>query len=331
MALEDAVVVITGASAGVGRAASIEFARRGAHVALLARGEAGLKAAQAEIEAIHGSRRALVLPVDVSDADAVETAATSIESEIGPIDVWVNNAIVSVFMPLTHMTADDFERVTRVAYLGYVHGTMAALRRMIPRDGGTIVQVSSALAYRSIPLQSAYCGAKHAIVGFTESVRTELLHDRSNVQITMVDLPALNTPQFHWVKTDLPKHPQPVPPIYQPEVAARAIVWAADRAPRRASVGITTALTVAANKFAPGLLDRYLARFGYEAQQAAWPIEPDRPHNLWDPLETETGAHGEFNDRAHERSIQWWLRSRPKLAAFALAGTLLGLRRLRRE
>lgn len=326
-AIAGAVAVVTGASAGVGRATAIEFASRGADVALLARGEQGLKAAQADVEAL--GKRALALAVDVADAKAVERAADTIERTLGPIDIWVNDAMVSVFMPFMHMSADDFERVTRVTYLGYVHGTMAALRRMMPRDCGVVVQVGSALAHRSIPLQSAYCGAKHAIVGFTESLRTELLHDGSNVKVTLVDLPALNTPQFHWVKTDLPKHPQPVPPIYQPEVAARAIVWAAAKAPRRASVGATAALTVMANKFVPGVLDRYLARTGYDAQQAPFPVEPHRGVNLWEPVPGDHGAHGEFDERSKGRSLQWAIRSRPKLIATAVAGAAAWIARRR--
>src|SRR5215218_2864905 len=259
------VVVITGASAGVGRATAREFARRGAHVALIARGRDGLEGARREVERAGG--RALVLPLDVSDADAVEQAAELTVRELGPIDVWVNNAMLSVFSPVTEMRPEEYKRVTEVTYLGYVYGTLAALRRMLPRDRGVIVQVGSALAYRGIPLQSAYCGAKHAVQGFTESVRCELIHDGSGVKITMVQLPALNTPQFGWVRNRLPRKPQPVPPIYQPEVAADAIVWAARHYRREWVVGGSTALAIAGDKVAPGLGDWYLARQGYDAQQ----------------------------------------------------------------
>ena len=299
------VVVVTGASAGVGRATIRAFARRGAHVGLIARGEDGLEGARREVEALGG--RALVLPADVADASQVELAATAVEEELGPIDVWVNNAMVSVFSPVKEMTPEEFRRVTEVTYLGYVYGTLAALRRMLPRDHGSIVQVGSALAYRGIPLQSAYCGAKHAIQGFNDSLRAELLHDGSHVRLTMVQLPALNTPQFTWVRTRLPRQPQPVPPIYQPEVAAEAIVWAADHDRREVSVGAPTTLAILANKVGPGLLDRYLARTNYEAQQTDQPIDPHRPDNLLRPLPGDRGAHGPFDDRAHESSPQWWL------------------------
>ncbi len=327
MSLSDAVVVVTGASAGVGRASALAFAQQGAHLGLIARGHEGLKGAQADVE--DAGRRAVAVEADVADADAVESAAGRIERELGPIDVWVNNAMVSALLPFSRMDPADFRRITEVTYLGYAHGTMTALRRMLPRDRGSIVQVGSALAYRSIPLQSAYCGAKHAIVGFTESVRTELLHERSHVRLTLVDLPALNTPQFHWVKTDLPRHPQPVPPIYQPEVAARAIVWAAERAPRRVSVGAPTTLTTIAQKFVPGLLDRFLARRGFDAQQASFAVEQDRPDNLWRPVAGDHGSHGEFDDRSKDRSIQWDLRSRPRLTAAVAAGTTAWLLRRR--
>jgi NAD(P)-dependent dehydrogenase (short-subunit alcohol dehydrogenase family) len=244
---------------------------------------------------------------DVSDPEQVEEAATTIEERLGSIDVWINNAMVSALMPLSEMSAEDFKRVTEVTYLGCVHGTMSALRRMAPRDHGSIVQVGSALAYRGIPLQSAYCGAKHAIQGFTESVRCELLHDRSKVQISMVQLPALNTPQFDWVKTNFTKHPQPVPPIYQPEVAAEAIVWAAEAGRREVNVGEITTATLLADKIAPGLLDRYLGATGYDSQQSDIPIDLDRPDNLWEPVPTDHGAHGGFDARAYRRSPQWWL------------------------
>lgn len=298
------VVAITGASAGVGRAVAIEFARRGARVALLARGEDGLEGARRDVEAAGGE--ALVLHVDVSDADAVERAASAAEETFGPIDIWVNNAMVSVFSPFLEMTPDEFRRVTEVTYLGYVYGTLSALRRMRPRDRGTIVQVGSALAYRAIPLQSAYCGAKHAIQGFTESVRSELLHEKSNVRITMVQMPALNTPQFSWVRSRLPRHPMPAPPIYQPEVAARAIVWAAHHRRRELNVGASTAIVLLGNKLFPGFGDRYLGRTGYDSQQTEEPVDRDRPDNLWGSPPGDFGAHGVFDDRAHPRSLQLW-------------------------
>jgi NAD(P)-dependent dehydrogenase (short-subunit alcohol dehydrogenase family) len=302
--LEGSVVVVTGSTAGVGRATVRAFAKRGASLGLIARGPDGLAGTRADVEEQGGS--AVDLVTDVSDPVQVEAAASAIEERLGPIDIWVNNAMVSVFMPLSQMSAEDFKRVTEVTYLGCVYGTMSALRRMTPRDRGSIVQVGSALAYRGIPLQSAYCGAKHAMQGFTESVRCELLHDKSNVKITMVQLPALNTPQFHWVKTNFNRHPQPVPPIYQPEVAAEAIVWASNSERREVNVGETTTATLLADKVAPGLLDRYLGATGYDAQQSAIPIEPDRPDNLWKPVPGDHGAHGEFDAQAHKRSPLWW-------------------------
>jgi NAD(P)-dependent dehydrogenase (short-subunit alcohol dehydrogenase family) len=315
------VVVITGASAGVGRATVRAFARRGASIGLLARGPDGLEAARREVESL--GAKALPLPTDVADPDRVEAAARSVEEAFGPIDVWINNAMVSVFSPAKRMTAAEFKRVTDVTYLGCVHGTLAALKRMLPRDRGVIVQVGSALAYRGIPLQSAYCGAKHAIQGFTESLRSELLHDRSNVRITMVQLPALNTPQFSWVKSRLPRKPQPVPPIYQPEVAADAIVWAVDHDRREWRVGGSTVLAIAANKIAPGLGDRYLALQGYHSQQYDGMADADRPHNLFEPLPGDHGAHGDFDGRARTTSVQVWLdRHRRALAA---AGAFVGL------
>src|SRR5213080_4098373 len=255
------VVVITGASAGVGRATVQAFARRGARLGLIARGPDGLDATRAEVEQLGGS--ALVFAFDVADADKVEEAAARVEEEFGPIDIWVNNAMVSVFSPVKKMTAEEFRRVTEVTYLGVVYGTLAALKRMLPRDRGSIVQVGSALAYRGIPLQSAYCGAKHAIKGFTESLRCELLHDKSNVRITMVQLPALNTPQFGWVKSRLPRKAQPVTPIFQPEVAADAIHFAAHHPRREFFVAWPSWKAIVANKFIPGLIDRLLARAGY--------------------------------------------------------------------
>jgi len=314
------VVVVTGASAGVGRATVRAFARRGACVGLIARGRDGLNAAREEIESLGG--KALVVAGDVSDAEHMEAAATAVEQAFGPIDVWVNNAMVSVFSPANEMTPAEYQRVTEVTYLGYVYGTLAALRRMRPRDRGVIIQVGSALAYRGIPLQSAYCGAKHAVQGFTESVRCELLHDGSNVKLTMVQLPALNTPQFSWVKSRLPRKPQPVPPIYQPEVAAGAIVRAAHHYRRQWYVGGSTALAITADKIAPGLADRYLARQGYEAQQYDGPADPQRPNNLYEALPGDHGAHGNFDHRSSDNSIQLWMSQHRSW--ILLGGAILG-------
>jgi NAD(P)-dependent dehydrogenase (short-subunit alcohol dehydrogenase family) len=316
------VVVITGASAGVGRAAVRAFAKRGAHIGLVARGEDGLEGARREVVAAGG--RALVLPTDVSQPEQVESAAEAVERHLGPIDIWVNNAMVSVFAKFVDIKPEEFRRVTEVAYLGFVYGTLAALKRMRPRNRGTIVQVGSALAYRGIPLQSAYCGAKHAIQGFTESVRCELLHEGSRVHLTMVQMPALNTPQFSWVRSRLPRQPQPVPPIYQPEVAAEAIVWAAHHRRRELDVGMSTAVVVTGNKFLPGVGDHYLAYSGFDSQMTDQPAGPHRPDNLWQPLPGDHGAHGSFDDRAHKRS--WQLKAnmhRGWLAMASLAG--LGL------
>ncbi|MFC7359833.1 SDR family oxidoreductase [Nocardioides astragali] len=305
-------VVVTGASAGVGRAVVRAFAERGADVALLARGRDGLESAAREVEAL--GRRALVIRADVADADAVEAAAATTEAQLGPIDVWINNAMVSVFSPVQDLTAAEVRRVTEVSYLGYVHGTLSALRRMRPRDRGTIVQVGSALAHRAIPLQAPYCGAKHAIEGFTESLRCELLHDHTRVRVTMVQLPAINTPQFSWVRSRLPGHPQPVPPIYQPEVAAEAVLWAAKHAPKELKVGRSTVFALTANRISAGLIDHYLAHTGYDGQQLAEPVDPGRRDNLWDPGAGDPGAHGRFDDRA--------LSSSGQLTARKAAGTL---------
>lgn len=315
------VVVVTGASAGVGRAIVRMLGERGDHVALLARGRAGLDAAKQEIERQGG--RALAIPVDVADADAVEAAAARIERELGPIDIWINNAMTSVFSPVREMTADEFRRVTEVTYLGVVYGTLAALRRMLPRDRGTIVQVGSALAYRGIPLQAAYCGAKHAIQGFMDSLRTELLHDGSNVQVTMVQLPAINTPQFRWVKSRLPNKAQPVPPIFQPEVAAEAIVYAADHPRREYFLGWPTVKAIVGNKIAPWFADWYLARNGVKGQQTDEPRDPDRPNNLWEPVDDteDHGAHGVFDARATDHSSQWWFSKHHRLVALVGAVT----------
>ncbi len=315
------VVVITGASAGVGRATAQAFGRGGARVGLLARGRDGLEGAKAEVEAV--GAKALVLPTDVSDAQAVEAAAGEVEERFGPIDVWVNNAMVSVFSPVKEMTAEEFRRVTEVTYLGTVYGTLAALKRMLPRNRGSIVQVGSALAYRGIPLQSAYCGSKHAIQGFTESLRSELIHDRSDVQLTMVQMPALNTPQFGWVRSRLPRKPQPVPPIFQPEVAAEAIVWAAQHRRNELWVGWPAVKAIWGNKLIPRELDYYLARTGYDSQQTDEPVDQDRKDNLWEPLPGDHGAHGSFDNRAHRRSYQWWANTHR--GGLALAGTALAM------
>jgi short-subunit dehydrogenase len=317
------VVVVTGASAGVGRATVRAFAKRGARIGLIARGRDCLEGALADVESLGG--KALILPCDVANASEVEAAAGLIEEEFGPIDIWVNNAMVSVFSPVKEMTADEYKRVTEVTYLGVVYGTLAALRRMLPRDRGCIVQVGSALAYRSIPLQSAYCGAKHAVEGFTQSVRCELLHDKSNVRITMVQLPAMNTPQFSWVKSRLPRKPQPVPPIYQPEIAADAIVYAAHHARREIQVGLPTVAAIEVNKIVPGMIDQYLARTNYEAQQTDEPLEADRRDNLWSPVPGDHGAHGSFDAQSHDFSTQAWLNTHRNWLLFAgVTGAVLG-------
>ena len=320
------VVVVTGASAGVGRATVRAFAQRGARLGLLARGRDGLQAAARDVRAVGGE--ALVLPTDVADATQVEAAAEAVEQAFGPIDIWVNNAMVSVFSPIKDMTAEEFQRVTQVTYLGYVYGTMAALRRMLPRDRGLIIQVGSALAYRGIPLQAAYCAAKHAVQGFTESLRCELLHDQSHVRVMMVQMPALNTPQFNWVKSRLPRQPQPVPPIFQPEVAADAIVWAAQQNRREVYVGWPTVKAIVGDKLAPGYADRYLARMGYDAQQYNGLADPNRPHNLWEPLPGDHGAHGDFDTRAANTSLQFWANKHRRalaLVGLGLAGALYAL------
>jgi NAD(P)-dependent dehydrogenase (short-subunit alcohol dehydrogenase family) len=303
----DRVVVVTGASGGVGRACAREFARQGDQVALIARGTAGLEAAAEEGRRAGGE--ALALPLDVADPDAVDGAVARVEDELGPIDVWVNAAFTSVFAPFDEITPSEYRRATEVSYLGYVYCTMSVLHRMRERNRGTIVHVGSALAYRGIPLQSAYCGARHAVQGFHESLRCELLHDGSEVHVTMVQMPALNTPQFSWVLSRLPRRAQPVPPIYQPEVAARAVVYAAEHPRRREYwVGSSTVGTLVANAVVPGLLDRYLARTGYSAQQTAEPRAKDQPANLWEaadgPDGHDFGAHGAFDHRAKSKSWQ---------------------------
>lgn len=323
------VVVVTGSSGGIGRATARIFAAHGAKVALLARGEQGIDAAASEVQA--SGAQPLTVPVDVADHAQLLRAAERVESELGPIDVWVNNAFSTIFAPFTQISPEEFTRVTEVTYLGYVYGTQAALRCMLPRDRGTVVQVGSALAYRGIPLQSAYCGAKHAIQGFTESLRCELLHDRSNVHVTMVQMPAVNTPQFDWALSRLPREAQPVPPIYEPEVAARAVLYAAGHPRRREYwVGGSTVATLVANKFAPGLLDRYLARTGYSSQQTQQPRAPQRPANLWQPADApgghDFGARGPFTECSSEHSLQLWASHHHGLlgAAAATAAATIG-------
>jgi NAD(P)-dependent dehydrogenase (short-subunit alcohol dehydrogenase family) len=298
------VVVITGASAGVGRCTAREFARNGARIGLLARGVDGLEAARQECEALGG--RAIAIPTDVADPEQVESAAAQIEAVFGTIDVWVNNAMVSVASPVAQMTAAEYRRVTEVTYLGVVHGTLTALHRMRARNHGVIIQVGSALAYRAIPLQSACCAAKHAIKGFTQALRCELLHDGVNVRVTMVHLPALNTPQFGWVRSRLANAPQPVPPIFQPEVAARAIVWAADNDRREVWVGWPTVKAILGERSVPGLLDHYLAQKGYRSQQMDRSAAANRADNLWEPLPGDAGGHGSFDARLHKRSAEFW-------------------------
>ena len=321
---EPQVVVITGATAGVGRATARAFAREGAKIGLLARGKAGLEGTRRDVEELGG--QAIAISTDVADADLVEAAAQQVEDAFGPIDVWVNNAMTSVFSPVNEMKADEYRRVTEVCYLGYVHGTLSALKRMQPRDRGTIIQVGSALAYRGIPLQSAYCGAKHAIQGFTDSLRTELIHDNSNVHVTEVHLPAMNTIQFSWVKSRLPNKAQPVPPIYQPEIAADAIVWSAHNKRRELMVGGPTQIAINGNKIAPALGDWYLARGGYEGQQLDEPEDPNRDHNLWEPVPGDHGAHGSFDARATWKSPVTTASMYRKPIALAVAGltSLLG-------
>ena len=320
------VVIITGATAGVGRAIAHEFARRGAHIGLLARGTERLNATKREIQELGGE--ALCVPTDVANAQQVDSAAAGVEDAFGPIDIWVNNAMTSVFAEFTDIEPDEYRRVTDVCYHGTVYGTMSALKRMLPRDRGTIVHVGSALAYRGIPLQSAYCGAKHAVQGMFESVRSELIRRRSNIHMTMVQLPAINTPQFRWVRSKLPRESQPVPPIFQPEVAARAVVWAAYHRRRELYLGWPTTKAIVGNKIGAGIADRILATSGYEDQMIDEPRNRDRPDNLFDPVPGDPGTHGVFDARAKSDSIQYHITTGRRwiaLGAVAVAGLTAGL------
>lgn len=312
------VVMITGASAGVGRALVRRFAAPGVSIGLLARGHVGLEAAAQEVRQAGG--RALAIPTDVSHAEEVESAADAVERTLGPIDLWINNAMVSVFSPVSELKPEEIRHVTEVTYLGTVYGSMAAIKRMLPRNHGMIIQVGSALAYRGIPLQAAYCGAKHAIQGFTESLRCELLHNHSQVRITMVQLPAMNTPQFDWVRSRLPRKPQPVPPIFEPELAAEAIYYAAQHPRREFYVGGSTVEAIVGNRLIPGVLDRYLARTGYRSQQTTEPENQDRADNLWNPIEADKGPHGRFDEQAHRHSLQVWMSLNARWLGMAAAG-----------
>ncbi|PWG03417.1 SDR family oxidoreductase [Sphingosinicella humi] len=327
------IVVVTGGSAGVGRATVREFAKAGADVVVLARGKERIDAACAEVEAMGG--RALGISVDVTDCDAVEAAAERIERELGPIDIWINNAFAGIFSPFMEMTPEEYRRVTEVTYMGQVHGTRAALKRMLPRDSGMIVLVGSALAYRGIPLQSAYCGAKHAVQGFLDSVRPELDYRGSQVRMCMVQLPALNTPQFEWARTHMGKKPRPVGKIYQPEVAARAIHFAAHANRKEVWVGSTTLEAILGDEAASALLDEYLAETGVDGQSAPAPVSPGRKDNLFEPVPGDFAAHGRFDDVAHATSTQMWLnRNRGAVAgavAAVAAGAGLGFMLARRD
>ncbi len=320
------VVVVTGASAGVGRAAARAFADNGDDVAVVARGTEGLEAAAAEVR--EAGRRSVAIPLDVSDAEAVEDAAERIEQELGPIDVWVNNAMVTIFSPFHEITPEEYRRATDVTYLGTVWGTMSALRRMRPRNSGTIIQVGSALAYRGIPLQSPYCGAKHAIQGLNDSLRSELLNEGSRVHVTMVQMPALNTPQFDWCRTRMDRESQPVPPIFQPEVAAEAIVWASEHRRREMYVGLPTVVAIIGNKISGLAADYYLAKNGVDSQLTDEPIPPGRRDNLFEPLPGDHGAHGRFDTRAKPYSRQLQLSLHRRLLGAGAAAGFAVMRRM---
>jgi short-subunit dehydrogenase len=316
------VVVITGASGGVGRAAARKFASEGAKIGLIARGRKGLEAAAQEVRDAGGE--ALVLPVDVANYDQVESAASSVEDAFGPIDVWVNDAMVTVYAEFLDIEPDEFRRATEVSYLGMVWGTRVALKRMVPRDRGSLVQVCSAMSYRGIPLQSPYCGAKHACKGFTESIITELLHHKSKVQVSMIQLPGLNTTQFTWGRTKLPKQTMPVPPIYQPEVAADAIHYAAHHKRRQVYVGLPTVMNIIGERVAPWLLDRFLAKTGYKNQMTDQDLDPKAHDNLFEPVDENRGAHGPFDDQAHGVSPQYELAKRRAAVVAGVGAALVG-------
>lgn len=314
---DDETVAITGASGGVGRATARAFAERGANIGLMARGRGALDQARREVQDLGG--HAIPVPTDVAEAEEVDAAADKIEEEFGPIDVWINCAMVTVMSPIHEMEPEEYERVTEVNYLGYVHGTMAALERMRPRDEGSLVQVGSALGFRAIPLQSAYCATKHAVVGFTESLRTELMHEDSDIQVSMVHLPAMNTPQFEWSRNKMPYKPRPLGSIFQPEVAADAIVWAAHHDRRDLAVGASTVQTIRGNQIAPGLIDRYLARKGYAGQLTDEPVDPNQPDNLWEPAPGDYGARGRYDAEAKGRSRQLEVNKHRGLIAAGIA------------
>ncbi len=317
------VVVVTGASGGVGRATARKFGAEGARVGLIARGRRGLEGAAADVRAAGGEP--LVLPLDVADPDQVEAAAASVEEAFGPIDIWVNDAMVTVYAEFLDIQPDEFKRATEVTYLGMVWGTRAALKRMVPRDRGTIVQVCSAMSYRGIPLQAPYCGAKHACKGFTESIITELLHHKSQVRLSMIQLPGLNTTQFTWGRTKLPKQTMPVPPIYQPEVAADAVHHAAHHKRRQIYVGIPTVMNIVGERVAPWLLDRYLASKAYGSQMTDHDLDPNAHDNLFEPVDEDRGAHGPFDDQAHAVSPQYELAKRRAVVFAGLGAAALGV------
>lgn len=321
MAKQGEVVVITGATAGIGRAVTAQFARRGARIGLLARDQDRLQKTKREVERLGGE--AITVSLDMADAEAVEKAAAAVEHALGPLDIWINNAMATVVASVIDTQPDEFKRATEVTYLGYVYGTMAALKRMVPRNQGTIVQVGSGLAFRSIPFQAAYCGAKHAIAGFTDSLRSELIHGNSKVHLTAVQLAAMNTPQFSWCRTRLPRQLQPIPPIYQPEVAARAIYWAAHHKRREVFVGASTPAVIYGQNFFPGTADWFLGQYGYEWQQTSQPIDPERPDNLFRPVPGEFAAQGVLSDRSLPFSLQSWASLHRGWVAL-VAGTLAG-------